>query len=742
MNNKRYWLKSIATLAILSLLLSATAWHPANIAQAAALIPPGYEMAAQSPYLVLYCNNKTGAIAVEDKRTGYVWKSVVDNDVYPLDEANDSWKTYMSSLLAITYTDLTSKKENVLNKSYSAAEASRIRVSSVADGVSVTIEFASIGIRVTLDMILDQDKLHIRIPAEQTDHNQHMGLVSMELMPFFGAARQQVDGYMFYPDGSGALTRFDRKEQRSQDVQPLKLYVYSQENVDLDEYERMERERQYDAMLPVYGVKHGNNAVLVAGTKGEEDTAINVNPDGYQLDLNRIGFEFQYRHMYDANLSNITIHGVNAAKNLSVKKADKAMIATDRETTLFFLANDDANYSGMANAYRDYLIEEKRLHRVIQNGDDIPLGLNLFMGIVEKRMLWDKFIAMTTFAGARDIIAALQKAGAGRLEVHLKGWAQGGYGRHTFANSQPDHRLGGQKGLDALADYAQQSGVKLALTNNLVQSDKKSSGFSSANDMAKLGNELPVANTSKTLFLLNPSSVFQRFTSLLERMKGSGNRSIAFDKLGKTIYHDYNKAHPMGRSETTAQWSNMLRTAAEKQSDVAVEGGNQYVLQYATRLYNIPLTSSQYRINDETIPFYQMVVHGMIPYTSEPGNLSYNLDVQKLRWVEYGSMPNFELTYKKAVNLKKTSYNQLFASYYEDWIQQVANISREFNQRLRTVWNERMVGHERVAEKVFKVAYSNGTVVYINYNDAVTTVEGRRLPALDYLVVERGGEAH
>ena len=58
--------------AILSLLLSATLAFPAARSHAAEDVPPGYEEISQSGHLTLYCNIKTGTIAVKNKTTGYI----------------------------------------------------------------------------------------------------------------------------------------------------------------------------------------------------------------------------------------------------------------------------------------------------------------------------------------------------------------------------------------------------------------------------------------------------------------------------------------------------------------------------------------------------------------------------------------------------------------------------------------------------------------------------------------------
>jgi preprotein translocase subunit SecF len=50
-----------------------------------------------------------------------------------------------------------------------------------------------------------------------------------------------------------------------------------------------------------------------------------------------------------------------------------------------------------------------------------------------------------------------------------------------------------------------------------------------------------------------------------------------------------------------------------------------------------------------------MIVHGSIPYTGNvAGNMAADYTQQKLRWIEYGSQPNFVLTYNSSELLKNT----------------------------------------------------------------------------------------
>ncbi|NLC68631.1 MAG: hypothetical protein GX754_07600, partial [Clostridiaceae bacterium] len=137
--------------------------------------------------------------------------------------------------------------------------------------------------------------------------------------------------------------------------------------------------------------------------------------------------------------------------------------------------------------------------------------------------------------------------------------------------------------------------------------------------------------------------------------------------------------------------------------------------------------------------FYQMVVHGSIPYSSDPGNLSYDLRYHVLKWVEYGCMPYFELTFQKSINLKNTEYSRLFTSYYSQWNDVIADVYNELNSRLKDVWSESITLHEKLDKDLYKVEYSNGAIVYINYGMQQAQADGFIVKPQDFLVVNKGG---
>ena len=56
--------------------------------------------------------------------------------------------------------------------------------------------------------------------------------------------------------------------------------------------------------------------------------------------------------------------------------------------------------------------------------------------------------------------------------------------------------------------------------------------------------------------------------------------------------------------------------ADEKVGSILADQANAYALPYADHIINVPLSSSKFDIFDAEIPFYQIVMHGVVPYST------------------------------------------------------------------------------------------------------------------------------
>lgn len=696
----------------------------------------GYRKVSETRALKLFYNEEEDAIQVHDKANGYIWSSMTDWDSYGLEKPNPMARSNTGSMFALVFSDIKAN-EGKLNKVYTGMERSTRRVSAIDNGISIEYTFPLLQMKVVLEVTLDDDGLKLRIPSDRIEEEERNLLMSLELLPAFGASNNKDSGYILYPDGCGGLLDYANYNNRPNNLTTLSWGVYGPYNSYITKYflstgilGNLYTPPKYEASLPVFGVKKGGSAFLAYVSEGEAQCKINISPEGYIVPFNRVSFELQYRNTFEIILSNIS-----AGSEANVKKGikvDKERMRQDYEMHYVFLNGESADYSGMAQVYRAHLQKTGQLKK--SSGATAPLALDLFCGVTEERMLLDKFIAMTTFDNARQIIDALADRGVGAQQVTLKGWSDGGYGDFSSGWSANRH-LGGKNGLKDLLQYTKEKGLSLFAQANPILANTENGGFSVRRDAVYSGNGLPFTDSASTLYLMSPSAAAARLMNLHKKTQPFEGLGLALDSIGKYVYATYKSEAKSMRFDTEERWREALGELAKKDRAIALEFGNQYSLAYADHLYNVPIETSHTNISDEQVPFYQMVVHGSIPYTANAGNLFYDERIQKLKWIEFGCLPYYELTYERADKLKFTVYNRLYNSYYENWIEEAAEIYREFNTRLAGTWDSAMTEHVRLSETLVKITYAAGQTVYINYGGTAAQIEGQTVEAYDYLVV-------
>jgi hypothetical protein len=274
------------------------------------------------------------------------------------------------------------------------------------------------------------------------------------------------------------------------------------------------------------------------------------------------------------------------------------------------------------------------------------------------------------------------------------------------------------------------------LASNFLEAREGSSGFNEQNDVVYLGNR--AIWQSGDLYLLSPTKSQEIYTSFEKTAEKYDISGVSFLSIGQYLAYNYNDNDYVTKASCKEIWQTMLSSSKETFGSTVVEGGNAYVLGNADIIMAVPLEDSGYQITTKSVPFYQMAVHGLVDFTGRAGNLSSDLTKDKLKWVEYGYLPYFELTYTGSEDLMYTDYNTLYSSTYSSWLEEAASIYKEFNEELTDVRNAYMLSHEEIEEDVYKVTYDNGYTVYVNYRDESVTVDGQTIEAEAYKVVKKG----
>jgi len=363
--------------------------------------------------------------------------------------------------------------------------------------------------------------------------------------------------------------------------------------------------------------------------------------------------------------------------------------------------------------------------------------LALFMGIERKTWFLRDLIKMTTFTEAQTMLADLDAAGVSRVDVNLMGWNQGGAWARYPERLPVEARLGGARGLRALADDIHARGQRLFLLDNYLGIQPGARGVLPYLDAIRGVDGLPIGNSTQG-YLLNAQVALRTFAARdMPQMAALGADGLWLENFAALAVPDTNDHYPLSRENFAASWMQIADLAQERLGAVAMAGGNSYVIPYADLLNGVPLDSTHYDLFDETVPFYQIVAHGLVPYAGEAYNLLNDGRRTFLRQVEYGAVPLFILTQADSAQLYRTGANGFWSTQYDVWRDEVIQQYRAM-ERLTPLGNQFIVGHTRLAEGVVQTTYEDGTRVVVNYNAQPYAAGSLSVPAQDFVVV--GGE--
>lgn len=697
----------------------------------------GFALVSSNDRFELYIKEKGAGLKVVDKQTGKEWNSTassfvmsndfenanpVDPDAYapedvPVYTVNNKWQKKMSSMFEIFYTNLSTGYGAVINLSLEELDYS-VSYAGIENGIRVTYDIENASIALAIDFSLSDRGLVVDIPQNCIEEKGDYAITSLKLLPYFADALDSNDGYFLYPDGSGAIMEFKDTSHYLESELALSIYGeilnYKNTLFVLDEDDP-------EVMLPVFGANINNNGFIAVFTKGAELGKVKVTPTNAVIPANAISGEFTFRRTFsDARIS-----------DSGVKMYDEKIIQSNRTIEYMFLDEGKTTYSDMAVAYREYLMNECGIAAKAET-DNIPLSLDLFMGIKEEGMFVSSFKTVTTFEQSEIILEEFKAAGIDDIQLQLKGWTKNGY--FTDPEMFPVNKsIGGKKGLNNLIEYAHENNISVSLEANFVEAAEEASGYSQRDDVMYLGNKTIFAKGG--LYILSPRKSLVNLNNFLEDAEDFDIDGVSFYSLGQYVPYNYNSDDYVTQEQTVAIWTNMLETAkSDDDNFVSVQGGNSYVIGKADKITDLTYTDSGYQLTTKSVPFYQVAVHGLTDYTGKAANLCSDLTKEKLKWIEFGYIPYFELTYSGSEDLMYTDYSLLFSSEYQNWIGDAESIYKEMNANLKDVWNSFIVSHEEVKTDVFKVTYDNGKIVYVNYTDKDVVVDRTTIEALNYVV--------
>ena len=677
-------------------------------------------LCAENERLALYISENACSIDIEDKLTGKVWSSTMNDETAEGMKIIPAQKKKVTSLLIVNCTNLESGLGVVNNLALMAEKQLEASYELIENGVRCTYYLGTYQVGLQVEFTLDGDCLLARVPYESIREDGGFSLVSVDLLPYLFSATDLADGFFLYPDGCGAVMEFKDNAHYKETTRLYPVYGdYAKQTSLLDMFDQ----EAPKVMMPVFAMNRGGYGLMAFIEEGAETSRISLNSSNNIIGINYLFANLQYRRSFSDT----------RVATRDIRVFDKEDIKTDYLVRILFMDEPDPDYSAMACRWREYLLHNGTVARSEQKPS---VAIDLFMSAPEEGLLFDTDRTVTTLSQAKEILRSLDSIGVHGIRCAVKGWTAEGYGK------TPDRfPINGSVGSDAdlrdLIDTAHSMGATVTLTMNVLEARSDQGGYSHRNDVVYTGNHMILTDVEETLFMLSPDVAKEKCAALLKKAGTFGLDSVRFERMGQYVGYNYSSRRYLLASQVLKIYRDMLDAAKQSFGSVESEGGNACMLGHVDFMTDVPYEDAGYQVTTYSVPFFQIALHGLVPYAAEPGNLSSDLEREVLRWVEMGYTPYFELTYSNTEDLMYTEYQSLFSAEYSVWQDRVAECAKHFTEGdLAKLCDQWILQHDRLSETLVRITYENGTRVYVNYAQQEAQADGISIPAQSWKAVE------
>ncbi len=704
------------------------------------LAPDGFELVDENDRLALYVDPASGQVIVENKADGYLWRS---NPEEPDAKAKGVHKMTLQSQLVLNY----------LSDRGTALSAPSQVESVNKDGLTVRLEnktavcrydFVKAEIAVTVTYRLKDDYVEVSVPVDGLETRGVNTVSSLDIWPAFDAQDEKAKGYLFVPDGSGALIGYNNGVTAMAEYK-AQLYGkdYGIEGQVGSAYvlQRTAPKNEAAARLPVFGSggrDHGFLAVIVENDAKAVLHARVSNLTSYnyvysEFQVRSSGSIMMYKKEFDARVTGVS---------------ERAGLTTGAYTVRYYcLAGEkESSYAGMADKYRTYLLEEQGFSKRVEKGQ-YPLYLDVY-GYVKKQAQFLGFPYMkawmlTTVSDIEDMVAGLNIP---QTVVRYSHWAKDSAYEKIPQSAELQGGLGTKEQLAALGKKLADMGGGLYPNVDLTRVYKGGNGFTALwdavlspvnapqmqyqlhYDSAAVNGEIP------PWYLLSPSRYRLFAGRLMEKYKALNLPAISLAGFGEICTSD-NRTGGTGRGDVPAIVRDTLEDVMAQSPSVMLSHGNGYAAALASHLIEVPGGSSNYAICNETVPFYQMVFHGYIPYALSAVNHMSNPGEAVLKCLEYGASPMYSFVKQNKEELLSSRMVFLYSPDFDLWLDTVKQDYDTLFPVLSRVAAERITGHRRISESLALTEYETLSI-YVNYGGQAQKADGQTVPPMGFLAVE------
>lgn len=697
---------------------------------------------AENDKFRLFLDEATTIFAVQSKADNYVWWSS------PLNSESDArakaaQKKNMQSPFYILYGDVKDHISQRLSAYEGSIKSKDFVVSSIDNGVRIDFTFSKINAVIPMTIVLEKDNVNVtilssEIKEEEATDTSGKVLLNIGLMQFFAAAGDKDEGYIVVPDGSGAVINFNNKREGSQ--------AYSNKVYGLDtSVTQLKRPAKNEQVyLPVIGnvIKgagaDADHGFLAIAESGDTCASVNAAVSGQNAtSYNNTWFEFKVRteDTYYMGNRKLTVYEAGNIRqpNLSVG--------------FYPLTEKGLSYVDIAERYREYLIEEKGM---TAKTDTVKSSyyLDVYGGTVKAQSILgfpvNMETAATTYAQAQEIMQKLAELGVDDIIVNYNDFNRAGINGLISAGVDYSGTLGGKGAYTDLSNYANSVNAKLFPSVGITYMKDSGNGYSYSLNACKQATKAYATTNNWDIAFGIPNQVRMvikttlspyywpdLYNKLTSDFKREGISTISLGNATTLLYSDFSRDN-YTRNDTMNVLVDGYKKFKDEGFTLLANGANAYALPYVDYITNVPLTSSNYDVFDYDIPFYELVIHGLVPYTTKAINASANASDTILLALATATPVHYDMMYTDPNKFTDSDYDNLFYSSYKGWLDQSAQIYKLYKENLSDFTNLKITDYQRISADVIETTFEGGKTVRVDTRNVKLTVNGSEIDLAKY----------
>lgn len=594
----------------------------------------------------------------------------------------------------------------------------------------------------TIRFELDENNLVVSIPFDEIVRPEGLFPTAFTLMPFFGAGNPAYhQGYVFVPDGSGALIHFDSTRNNQQ------IYNNNVWGFDAAVYREIVVHNNV-AFYPVFGSYKNGQTFLGIIEQGASYAAIVSELSGMSGPYTTVHPRF--RLLQGASLN------VGGRSDRPFYIHERMLPQGESIVVRYVFPTEQQGYVGMAFSYREFLQARypwlnERLQSPVNAAVEILGAAEITQHILGFPV--DRPLPLTTYQQAADIINDLYNMGWRGVPIKMRG-AHNNSIDHSVPNRvRLISQLGGRNGFNSMLNAANNSGFDFYLEGDFVHMRDITmfDGFNPTRDASRFVSRERVEGRghSPTHFveqhvqdmfadpttLARPQVTVNLVNSFVSSASDFGVNNIAFRTLASSLGGDFHEQRHISREAAMNMRQDLLQDLYNTGTNIWLNGGFSYAIPFASMITNMPLTDQNFGITDTVVPFYQIALHGFVNFAGSPLNLADDYSYELLRSIESGASLFFSFMYEPTSAIMDTRYRRYFANEYRRW----SNVANELYQNHRNnfghLYNQIIVDHQLLANGVSVTIYEDGTRVYVNTSLTDFSNGNVNVPARRYHVV-------